>query len=984
MSAAGNKNVIDDHGAKPTPSGYVRPELALADRRMVTAFFCDIVESSKLVIPQDPEDAYDRLSGLIDIMRRHVKAFGGTICQTLGDGVFAIFGAPVAQENHAVRACYAADAIIREVARGGSAVRIGIGSGEVLWHHAADGRQANNLATGPAVHIAAKMQQSAPRNGVRLADDTTRLASDWVDTRPAQLLILGEDEPTQSHDLLGLRSRRRQIIDDLPMVGRQTVLSQLAFALDCLEKRNGRPAFSAHLVQGAAGMGKTRLTRALVDIARSRGLRVIEWHLPAVEAVGATGPLHNLVVELLDGPLSRTKAGIAAMVRGAGAAPEEADALADLLSPCTDDHLRGGGTTVLTLAIRAITALVQTAATRHPLLLSVEDAQWADTGVQAVLSALFGLPAATPMVITLSCREEGLGKGIAIPASLRHHPLGPLSSQEVGHLLDNWMGPSPALASIKADLTRRALGNPFFLVECIRVLVMRGRLLGDVGAMLPGPAPQSPLPDTVQALMTARVDMLDEEARHLLRAAAVVGTTFDTGLLTALVGEELVERRLPDLVNLGLVEETRLLPRRECSFHHALLHEAVYAGIMRRSRQHLHAQVSTLLGTADFANLTNRLAVQARHAAAGCQWAVAVEAGRGAAREALGRSLAVEAVALLSVAIDANEHLGDTREGALAGIDLRLALARAAMPAGDGSRAMLALDRAVMLARAVGDESRALAGLVQQINYERVYGSMAQALALTETALSYSDGIAHAHPELLITAAACYLDNGEAERAMTLLDLAERPAAWDGHSPGRYLTLNTTMLLASKRASCLSLLGRDAEAEIFVNKAVNEAENSNYPFNGIYVRLDIAEIRMRQRRYGDVLAYSSSALNSSRNTGSTLLDAIHLARRGLALAYLGRVAGGLADVERGLRLAQSRGAALHVAWASHARVLALALAGRLDDALKERQDLARTVQERGYGLLRQFVPDEGDIRAMTSHLPANSPGLAVWSAPIHG
>ena len=982
MSVAGNKNVIDAHDGAPTMPVGLRRELTQADRRMITAFFCDIVESSRVVIPQDPEDAYDQLSGLIDIMRRHVQAFGGTLCQTLGDGVYAVFGAPVAQENHAVRACYAADAIIREVARSGREVRVGISSGEVLWNHAAHGRQSFNPATGPAVHIAAKMQQSAPRNCARLTEDTVRLASDWVDTRPSQLLVLGAEEPTQCHDLLGLRNRRRRRADDLPMIGRQDILKQLSFALESLGEGKRPQVFSTHLVQGAAGMGKTRLMRELVDTARSRGLRAIEWQLPVVEAVGAPSPLHCLVVELLDGPLPRTKAGIAAIVRGAGATLEEAEALADVLSPAEDDIHRGGASTVLTLAVRAIVALARSAAVRHPLLLSVEDAQRADTATQAVLSGLLHLPADTPLVVVLSCREEGLGKAFAAPPTMRLYSLAPLSSQEVASLLDTWMGSSPLLAPIKADLARRALGNPFFLVECVRVLLMSGRVQGDIGAMLPGPAPLSPLPDTVQAMMTARIDMLDEEARQLLRAAAIVGPTFDIVLLTAFVGENLAIQRLPDLKRLGFVEETRLLPRRECSFDHALLHEAVYAGITRRERQQLHAQLSTLLGTAEFTNLPGHLAAQARHAAAGGQWALAVEAGRSAAREMLGRSLAVEAVTLLMIAIDANEHLGDTRQVMLDGIDLRLALARASMPAGDGPRAMLALDRAVVLARAAGDESRALAGLVQQINYERVYGRMNQALALTETALAYSGGIAHTHPELLITAAACYLDNGEPERAITLLDLAERSGAWDGHLPGRYLTLNTDMLLASKRAICLSLMGRDAEAEIYIQKAIQEAERSSYPFNRIYVRLDVAEIRMRQRRYGDVLADSSEALNISRGNGSTLLDAVNLARRGLALAYLGRVTGGLADIERGLRLAQSRGATLHGAWASHARVLALALAGRLDDALNERRELARTVQERGYGLLRQFVPDEDDIRAMTNHLPVNNLSMAARSALI--
>lgn len=983
MSVAGVESVTDTHDGMVASFAAARAGLARADRRMVTAFFCDIVESSKLVIPQDPEDAYDQLSGMIDIMRRHVLFFGGTVCQTLGDGIYAVFGAPVSQENHAIRACYAADAILREVARGGRAVRIGICSGEVLWDHMATGQQSANPATGPAIHIAAKMQQSAPPNGARLADCTARLVSDWVDARPSMLLALGGDEPIQSHELLGLRSRRRQHDDSLPLVGREPIRKRLSMALAALDG-NGSAPFSAHLMQGAAGLGKTRLMRALADMARARGLRVIEWQVPAMGPVGAPGPLYQLVVELLGGPLPRTNGGVAAMLRAAGASPEEADALVGVLLPTTDEDRAGGASAILALAVSAVVALTRTAAVRHPLVLLVEDAHWADTAVQATLSALLQqLPADTPMVMALSSREEGLSANIAGQPGLIKHPLSPLTASEVNSLLDMWMGQAPVLESIKGDLARRARGNPFFMVECIRVLMMTGALLGDVGAMLPGPAPKNPLPDTVQALLATRIDMLDDEARRLLRVASVVGPTFDIAVLSALAGHAVGEGRLRDLVRLGFIDETRLLPRQECSFHHALLHEAVYGGITRRDRQSLHARLATLLEGAEFAQLPGRLAAQARHASNGCLWDIAVKAGRAAAQDALRRSLAVEAVSLLSIAVEANERLDHTHEVMLDGIDLRLALARAAMPAGDGGRALLALDRAVVLARAVGDESRALAGMVQQINYERVYGRLDQAVALTETVIAYSGGMTRAHPELLIIAAACHLDDGSAEQALTLLDLAERPEAWLNHERGLYLTLDAAMVMAGKRASCLSLLGRDVEAEISVQKALQGAQASTYPFDRIYARLDLAEVRMRQRRFGDVLAFSSEALNISRATGSTLLDSINLARRGLALAYLGRVAGGLADIERGLRLAQSRGAALHGAWARHARMLVLALAGRMDEALKERQELARTVQERGYGLLRRSMPEESDLKAMAHHLPTNSLGVAGRSVLLH-
>lgn len=292
MSVAGGSRLDDAHdGIHALPSGS-RPGLVAADRRTVTAFFCDIVNSSQMVIPQDPEDAYDQLSGLIDIMRRHVTAYGGTICQILGDGVYAVFGAPVAQENHAVRACFAADGILREVARGGRAVRVGMASGEVLWDHGAAGHSCNP-ATGATVHIAAKLQQMAMANRALMADATARLSADWVEAQEASLVVLAGEEPLQTHMLTGVRARRRQYDDELPMVGRENIRTYLLSALDRIA--DGTGGFAAHLIQAAPGLGKTRLVRSLAGAARAAGARVVEWQVPAVEPVGAPGPLHRLV-----------------------------------------------------------------------------------------------------------------------------------------------------------------------------------------------------------------------------------------------------------------------------------------------------------------------------------------------------------------------------------------------------------------------------------------------------------------------------------------------------------------------------------------------------------------------------------------------------------------------------------------------------------------------------------------------------------------
>jgi hypothetical protein len=294
-----------------------------------------------------------------------------------------------------------------------------------------------------------------------------------------------------------------------------------------------------------------------------------------------------------------------------------------------------------------------------------------------------------------------------------------------------------------------------------------------------------------------------------------------------------------------------------------------------------------------------------------------------------------------------------------------------------GERAIAELDKAVVLARRFGDETRAMVGLVQQINYEWVYGSLDQALVLADYAISYSGGEEEAHPELLIIAASCRIENDEPAHALHLLDIVDRPASRARHAAGRYTILDPEMMLAIKRARCLALLRRDAEAEIQIQRAIRCADSGEHLFNRVFARSDAAEIRLRQRRYADVLGYSSESLTVSRSTGSTLLDAVSMARRGLALAYLGRGTAGLVDIEQGLRIATMRGAALHVAKARSCRAVALALLGQLQAAQKERAAAAALADERGYRLLASQLPSLAELTDTAAQARSNLNLLSV-------
>lgn len=932
--------------------------LGRTDRRAATILFCDIVNSTQFVAPIDPEDARDVLSGVLNTMIRHVTRYGGTLCQTLGDGIYAIFGAPAAQENHAVRACFAADAIIREVTRSGVfAVRIGLCSGEVLWDGEALRTHAGPPATGRPVHSAAKLQQSAPPNAIRLSGSTASLAGDWLELKACQPLRLTDDDHIPNFELLGVRRRRLQTTEQLPMVGRDRLRLMLEAALDALSAGDNTRELGMRLISAEAGMGKSRMLSRLVAEARRRSLWVIEWAVPAVMPVGAPSLLHDLTASLLDAPVPATFEGTVALARAGGAGAAGAEALAGLLHPtCTGRPDMSPAENRLVLAAGALVDLMREGSRRRPLVLVMEDLHWAGSEVLAVLAALLPRLAGHRLLVLASSRLDRLPGNLDDGADIRIHRLAPLSPEDGRALLDGQMGPAPALETVKQDLLRRAQGNPFFLVECVRVLLDQGVVSGPIGAMERcAPLEQRRLPDTVQALLAARTDALADPLRDILRAAAVIGPTFDIALLAALTGTAPQNLPLAALAAAGMIDETRLLPRLEFSFHHALMHEAVYDGMTRRDRQNLHARLVSLLDEPTFASLGGRLAAQAFHAAQARLWPIAVAAGREAGCAALKQSLAAEAASLFALALDASHHLPPDSQSTSDSIDLRLMLARAAMPAGQRERAVTELSAAVTLAQEVGDLSRALVAMVQQVSYERVYGNLHQAVALSQSALQLShaseEGI-DCHPELLIVAASCLIEQGRAEEALDLLRRLDHPSVWQGHQEGRFLMMDWRMLREMQLACCYSLLRRDEEAEPLLQQALRRADATSYAFNRIHARAYAAEIRVRQGKFPDVLVLCNEALAISRTTGSTLLDALHHARHGLALVKLGRAEEGMAEIVRAEQLATGRAATLHLAWTWFCRTLALRHMGRRDDAADQRRRLEHLIDERGYGQLR--------------------------------
>ena len=521
----------------PAPLAYTPPYLAEkiltsrsaleGERKQVTVLFADLKGSMELLADRDPEEARQLLDPVLERMMAAVHRYEGTVNQVMGDGIMALFGAPVAHEDHAARACYAAlamqDAIRRysaEVRRTHGVevqIRVGLNSGEVVVRAIGNDLHMDYSAIGQTTHLAARMEQLATPGSIRLTAETLRLAEGLVQVTALGLVpVKGLAESVEVFELVGVTALRRRlqaaVVRGLsPFVGRQTELEALQQALE----RAGAGQGQVVAIVGEAGVGKSRLVYEVIHAHRTQDWRVLE---SASVSYGKATPYFP-VIDLLkryaqveDRDDTRT---IRARVTGQVLTLDEAlqetiPALLWLLEALPEDH------PFLTLepsqrrrrTLDALKRVFVRESQVQPLLLVFEDLHWIDAETQALLDTLVeSLPTARLLLLVNYRPEYQHGWGSkTYYTQLRLDPLPPVSAEAFLHAL---LGDDPSLAPLTRLLSARTGGNPFFLEESVRTLVETQVLVGEQGAYrLTKPLDSLQVPATVQAVLAARIDRL--------------------------------------------------------------------------------------------------------------------------------------------------------------------------------------------------------------------------------------------------------------------------------------------------------------------------------------------------------------------------------------------------------------------------------------------------------------------------------------------
>ena len=588
-----------------------------AEYKQVTVLFADVVHSMDIAAAVGAERLREIMTELVDRATAVVKRYGGTVDKFTGDGIMAVFGAPAALEDHAVRACLAALGVQEETVRLAVEVkdrdgidfrvRIGLNSGQVIAGEIGSG-PFGYTAVGEQVGMAQRMESAAPPGAVMLSESTARLVEGAAALGEVQRVrIKGTDQPVCAHRLLGMPEGRRTTRGaESNLIGRRWEMS----AVDVLLARaiDGQGAVVA--VVGPPGIGKSRLVRELAGIASRRSVQVFttfcESHTSQIPFHAVARLLRAAIgVEGLDGEPARRRV----RHRVAEADPEDLLLLDDLLGigdpnaslPAIDPDARRRRLTALLNAVSL--------ARETPAVYVVEDAHWIDEVSESMIADFLTVIPQTPSLVLATYRPEYEG-ALARVHGAQTIALAPLSDSETAALVTALLGPDPSVDALGQKIAERAAGNPFFAEEIVRELAERGVLRGQTGAYVStADVGEVTVPATLQATIAARIDRLDPAAKRTLSAAAVIGSTFSHSLLDTLGIDPVID----DLVRAQFVDQITFTGNPAYVFHHPLIRTVAYQAQLKSDRAQLHRRLADAIQEHDPESSEENAALIAEH-----------------------------------------------------------------------------------------------------------------------------------------------------------------------------------------------------------------------------------------------------------------------------------------------------------------------------------------------------------------------------------
>lgn len=600
---------------KPLPKSLAEKILASratmeGERKQVTVLFADVAGFTSLSEKLDPEDTHALISQALTSIAEEVHRYEGTIAQFLGDGVMALFGAPIAHEDAPQRALYAAMGIRKHLSNYARSLRqrgiefnmrIGLNTGLVVVGRIGDDLTMEYTAMGDTVNLASRMQRTAQPGTIRVSENTYRLAEGYFEFKPlGQMRLKGRVEPAKAYELRGLGQAKTRfgasVVRGLtPFVGRQKELDHLKDCFEMARKGHGQVVG----IVGEAGVGKSRLLRQMIETLPREECLCLEGECLHYGETVVYLPILNILrayFGLEDGdPESVAKRKIKERIGRLN------DKLEVILSPLHDLlslEVEDQNYTALEPQKRrekifeAIRSLLLRESRDRPLVMAIEDVQWIDKTSEEFLGQIIGGLPTAPVMLVLLYRPEYSHPWTSKTcySQIRVDEMSPEVSEALVHAILKDGKPAPSLTQL---ILNRGAGNPLFIEEFTRALLDKGYIRRSDGQYVLAIKPDHiQVPETVEGIIGARIDGLRGALKHTLQVSSVIGREFSATVLQMTMGmSEGLQEALSELQALELIYEKNLFPETEYTFKHALTQDVAYGSLLVRNRKQIHQRV---------------------------------------------------------------------------------------------------------------------------------------------------------------------------------------------------------------------------------------------------------------------------------------------------------------------------------------------------------------------------------------------------------
>jgi class 3 adenylate cyclase/tetratricopeptide (TPR) repeat protein len=928
------------------------------ERKQVTVMFADVKGSMEFVVGRDPEDAQSLLDPVIERMIEAVHHYEGTVNDIMGDGIMALFGAPLAHEDHAVRACYAALRMQENVKRYADqvqrthgvplAVRVGLNSGEIVVRAVRNDLRMDYTGVGQTAHLAARMEQLATPGSILATAETMKLAEGYVDLSPiGPLPVKGLTDRIPVYEVTGAGAARTRLQASAArgltrFVNREAELDQLHSTAQVAATGRGQVV----AIVGEAGVGKSRFLNHFLH-SQPRPDRLILESSPA--SYGHTTP-YLPVIELLRQYFNISSHDNTVLIREKVTGkifaldPSMQHAippLLDLLDSLDDQHPFRSLDLVQhrQQTYQAVIRLLLKETEIRPALVVFEDLHWYDSLTLGLLNELFVAAQNAPLLLVVTYRL-GYADAWKSQPNYRELRLHPLIDANLSEFLRVLLGSDESLNNLKSFLVDRASGIPFFVEEMVRTLIDTHVLEGERGSYhVVRNFSGSEVPPTLQAVLAARIDALPNAEKRLLQEAAVVGQDVPFGLLRSICGltDEVLRRLLGNLQAAEFLYPTQLFPELRYTFKHSLTRDVAYGGVLRDRRREIHSHVLNAIETLYADRLAEQVEPLAHHAVRGELNEKAVHYLLEAARKAAARSALVDARTWFEQALDILKSLPESQATLEQAFDIRLELRAVLRQLGEVRRMLEYLREAEALAERLKDDRRRGRACGIMTTVLSTLDELDEALVTGTRAVEIATRAGDAMLRVITTSCLeqVYYYRGDYEHVVEIAseNIAALPAEWTHEFFG--LAVLPSVFTRGWLIMSLTELGRFSEAAKYQAEAIRLAEPTQHWHTIGWAHLAASMLHLFKGRWADAYLLVERWINVRRSFDISVLLPWAVTSSAWALAQLGDASEALQRVQEGEQLLERQtasGIVGHRSWGYYALSRACLQLRRLDEA----------------------------------------------------